>query len=347
MLLLAGAFAARGLDVDLVLARSMGEYLSKVPERVRLVDLQVPRLRATPPHLASYLRRERPAALLSAYDHLNILPVAARVLSGVRTRLVCTVHINLSTHLKLTQPGVRSRAYARLLRAAFHSADHTVCVSQGVADDVVTNLGVSPERVSVIYNPVLLDRVRELAEEPVDHPWFQPGGPPVILGMGRLDAQKDFPSLLRAFSIVRQKKAAKLAILGEGNERAQLEQLVEDLKIDGDVWLPGFVENPYRYLKRAAVFAMSSRWEGLPLVLIEALALGVSVVSTDCPSGPREVLENGRWGRLVPMGDSAALADAIGNALDKPIVAPPAALERFDMEQVVSQYLNVLGLEPC
>lgn len=344
MLVLAGALAKRGLDVDLVLARAMGEYLALVPKNVRLVDLKAPRLRATPPRLARYLRRARPAALLSAYDQLNLLAVVARLLSRTRTRLVCTVHIDLSTCLKLEPRTLRKRTYASLLRVMFQRADHVVCVSQGVADSLVTRLGVSSDHVSVIYNPVSIDRIRVLADEPVDHPWFREGAPPVILGVGRLDPQKDYPNLMRAFALLRTKRSARLVILGEGPERAHLERLAGELGIKQDVWLPGFVENPYKYIKRCSVLVSSSRWEGFSLALVEGMALGISVVSTDCPSGPREVLEGGKWGRLVPVRDSQALARALEEALDAPIVAPPEALERFAVDRVASQYLKVLGL---
>lgn len=345
MLVLAGAFAGRGFDVDLVLARAVGEYLSHVPENVRLVDLQAPRLRTTPARLARYLRQVRPAALLSAYDQLNLLAIVARQLSRIKPRLVCTVHVDLSTHLKLEPRTFRKRTYASLLRAMLYRADHVVCVSQGVADSLVTRVGVSPDHVSVIYNPVSIERIRILAEEPVDHPWFQEGAPPVILGVGRLDPQKDYPTLMRAFALLRKKQPTRLVILGEGRERAHLERLARELSIKHDVWLPGFVENPYKYMKRCSVLALSSRWEGFSLALVEGMALGVSVVSTDCPSGPREVLEGGKWGRLVPVGDCEALARALEEALRAPIVAPPETLERFNVERVASQYLKVLGLE--
>jgi len=345
MLILADAFHSRGFDVDLVVARSIGEYRSMVPDGVRLVDLGTRRLREVPWHLARYLRAERPPALLSAYDQLNVLAVAARKLARVNTRLVCTVHAHLSSHLRLTGRSLHSRLLRRLLRAAFSSADHVVCVSQGVARDLVATVGVSSDRVSVIYNPVLVDRIQSLAREPVDHPWFEKGAPPVVLGVGRLHPEKDFPNLMRAFALLRRERVARLVILGEGSERAFLERLADELGIKEDVWMPGFVDNPYKFIQRCSVLALSSRWEGLPLTLIEGMALGVPLVSTDCPSGPRELLEDGKWGTLVPVGDSASLAQALREALDAPKVASPQALERFDVDRTVSQYLTVLGLE--
>ena len=167
----------------------------------------------------------------------------------------------------------------------------------------------------------------------------------MILGVGRLTQAKDFPTLIRAFALVRKKRAARLMILGEGEERPKLEALVRELGLEREVTLPGFVDNPYKYMKRAAVFVLSSKWEGFGNVLVEAMALGTPVVSTDCPSGPAEILENGRWGRLVPVGDVYALAEAIIETLDEehhPDVANRA--KDFAVELAVEKYINVLGV---
>ena len=183
------------------------------------------------------------------------------------------------------------------------------------------------------------------SEEALDHPWFLPGEPPVILGVGRLTQAKDFPTLIRAFALVRKKHPARLMILGEGEERSKLETLVQELGLEKEVSLPGFVDNPYKYMKRAAVFVLSSKWEGFGNVLVEAMALGTPVVSTNCPSGPAEILENGRWGRLVPVGDVYALAEAIIETLDEehhPDVANRA--KDFAVELAVEKYINVLGV---
>jgi glycosyltransferase involved in cell wall biosynthesis len=195
----------------------------------------------------------------------------------------------------------------------------------------------------VVYNPVITPEIMALARQTPDHPWFAAGGPPVILAVGRLTPQKDFPTLLRAFAEVRRRRPARLLILGEGEERAALEALGADLGVAADVALPGFRENAMAYMAGSALFVLSSAWEGLPTVLIEALAAGTRVVSTDCPSGPREILQDGRLGSLVPVGDVAALADAMTAALARPAAPAPAeALTPFTRDAAVDHYLRLI-----
>jgi glycosyltransferase involved in cell wall biosynthesis len=230
-----------------------------------------------------------------------------------------------------------------LARWFYPWADAIVTVSQGSADDLV-RLGLSSERIRVIYNPVVTPELFEKAKEPLEHDWFEPGSPPVILGVGRLEKQKDFPTLIRAFAQVRQQRPARLMILGEGQDRPALEALVQELGIEEDVALPGFVANPFAYMARAGVFVLSSLFEGLPTVLIEAIAVGTKVVSTDCESGPAEILENGLYGKLVPVGDSKGIAEAILSTLEEPAnsEAQQRKTAEFSLEKAVAQYRQVL-----
>jgi glycosyltransferase involved in cell wall biosynthesis len=223
-------------------------------------------------------------------------------------------------------------------------ADCIVAVSEGVADDLVSEVGLPRSAIRVIYNPVVTPELAARAEEPLVHPWLVPGSAPVLLAAGRLSAQKDFPTLLRAFARVRAARPARLIILGEGELRAQLEAQAVALGLGEDVQFPGFVENPYAYMRRAGVFVLSSAWEGFGIVLVEAMACGAPVVSTDCPVGPAEILEGGRYGPLVPIGDDGALAHAILSALDCPM--DPERLRAragdFALEKIGRQYLEVL-----
>jgi glycosyltransferase involved in cell wall biosynthesis len=197
--------------------------------------------------------------------------------------------------------------------------------------------------VEVVYNPVITPALMALAQEVPDHPWLAPGQPPVILGVGRLTRQKDFSTLIRAFAEVRRRRVARLLILGEGEERTRLQALAAELGLGDDVALPGFRDNAMAYMAASRVFVLSSAWEGLPTVLIEALAAGARVVSTDCPSGPREILQEGRLGTLVPVGDPAALAGAMLDALDGSSQATPLeALTLFTLETAVDNYLRVI-----
>jgi glycosyltransferase involved in cell wall biosynthesis len=236
----------------------------------------------------------------------------------------------------------RDRMMPRLVARFYPWADYVVGVSAGVTEDLVRLADLRPERVRVISNPIVTADIREKARAPLDHPWFSDGGS-VFVAAGRLRPQKDFSTLLHAFARVRARRPARLLILGEGPERTHLEDLARQLDVAGDVSLPGAASNPYAYMARATAFVLSSRWEGLPTALIEALSCGVPVIATDCPSGPREILANGRHGELVPVGDAQALAVAMEAALDGRLLRPPAESWRpYGLEAVVDEYLRLM-----
>ncbi len=342
MINLARVFSEQGLEVDLVLAKAEGPYLSQVPPEVRVIDLHSNRVLRSLPELVRYLRRERPKAILSALDHANVVTIWARKLSRVPCRVVVSVHSTLSRAIA-HDADLRRRLMPNLIGIFYPWADEIVVVSGGVADDLTKTTGLQRERIQVIYNPVVTPDVFEKARESLGHPWFAPGEPPVILSVGRLTKAKDYPTLIRAFARVRREHPARLMILGDGEERPKLEALIRELDLEEDVFLSGFVDNPYAYMARASVFVLSSAWEGLPTVLIEAMAVGTPVVSTDCPSGPAEILEGGEWGRLVPVGDVEEMAAAIISTLSEsnhPDVSKRA--QHFGVEESVQAYLEVL-----
>jgi glycosyltransferase involved in cell wall biosynthesis len=232
------------------------------------------------------------------------------------------------------------------IRRTYPRIDHIVAVSAGVAEDTVRIARLPRERISVIRNPVITPDLERLAAEPCPHPWLAPGQPPVILGAGRLQRQKDFPTLIRAFARLQRGRDCRLAILGEGGSRPKLEALIGQLGLSDRVALLGFQDNPYPYLARARLFVLSSAWEGSPNVLTEAMALGTPVVSTDCPSGPFELLDGGRFGPLVPVGDVEALAAAMQRTLEQGL-APGvlrSAVAEYEQGRSAARYLKVLGL---
>jgi len=355
-LTLAHAFATRGHKVDLVVACSQGPLYQELSPLVRLVAFDH-RWRYLPwaamnksrwalasvAALASYLRHEQPDVVLSAANHVNDAALWARYLTRSRTRLVVRVSNQLSPSAVYTR---RAKALFRLqLAGRFYSwADAIIAISNGVADDVARVTGLPREHITTIYNPVVTPELQEKMRAPLDHPWFAPGNPPVLLAVGRLVDQKDFSTLLRAFVLVRAVRKARLIILGEGKERPALEALARELGIASDVDLPGFVLNPFPYMVRASVFVLSSAWEGFGNVVAEAMACGCPVVSTDCPSGPAEILDGGAYGPLVPVGDDAALAEAILSVLETPPdperLRAQAAL--FSADRATDQYLQVL-----
>lgn len=341
MLKVAQGIGARGYPVDLVLTQVAGPYLAEVPDSVRLVDLKASRVLSSLPALVRYLRNERPDTLLSGL-HANVIALWARSLAGVKTRVVVSERNTLSCAVR-NATDLRMRLRPLLIRRFYRRADGIIAVSAGVADDLSRVTGIPRHLIQVIYNPIITPELRVMSQVPLEHPWFNPGEPPVILAAGRLTAQKDFTTLIKAFALIQEVRKARLLILGEGDERTAIEALVKQLGLKQDVSLPGFAVNPYPYMVRARVFVLSSKWEGLPGVLIEALFCGALAISTDCPSGPREILRDGQYGQLVPVGDSVSMARAIENGLAGKMRHPPQECWKpFELDRVTDQYINLL-----
>jgi glycosyltransferase involved in cell wall biosynthesis len=274
-------------------------------------------------------------------SHANLVALWAARLAGRVTPVVVTEHNTMSQANQHENLVARS-LWPFLLRRFYPWASGVVAVSRGAADDLARTSGFPRNQVEVVYNPVITSSIMALAKQEPGHPWFAPGQPPVILGVGRLTRQKDFPTLIRAFAEVRRHREVRLIILGEGEDRSALEALIRQLGLSEDVALPGF-QNAMAYMANSALFVLSSAWEGLPTVLIEALAAGARVVSTDCPSGPREILQDGKLGALVPVGDAPALARAMQDALERPAgPVPLEALKPYTMDAAVDHYLSVI-----
>lgn len=378
MTTLAGALAERGHRVDLVACRAEGPILAQLPACLRLVSLRAspwgrgrlaafaadPRaLRelarpvllplatsevfARLPDLARYLREDQPEILLSAKVHTNLLALLARRRSGAATRIVVSERGDSADKVQHSRRW-RWRHIVPLIRRLYSEADGIVSVSEALAGRFAARTGIPRERITVVHNPVVSDALFEQAKAPLRHPWFDPGAPPVILAAGRLEPRKGFATLLRAFARLRQERPARLMIFGEGPERGPLERLARDLGLEGTVELPGWTDELFPHMARAAVFVLSSTYEGLPGVLIQALACGCPVVSTDCPTGPAEILEDGRYGRLVPVGDEAALAEAIVATLDHPPEreALRARGREFSVERAAGRYLDLFASLP-
>jgi glycosyltransferase involved in cell wall biosynthesis len=344
LLTLAQGLAEQNMAVDLVVAQNEGPFVSQIPPAVRVVDLKARRVLTALPGLVRYLRQQAPHAMLSALPHANVVSVWARSLAKVATRLVLSEHTTASLSADYA-PQLRARLLPIFMRRAYRRADAIVAVSEGAADDLAALVGLERSRITRIYNPVVTPRLFTLATEPVQHPWFGSNEPPVILGAGRLTAAKDFETLIRAFSIVRQQRKSRLMILGEGDQRSRLQALIEKLGIAADVTLPGFVSNPYKYMRRSSMFVLSSRWEGFGNVLVEAMACGAPVISTDCPGGPAEILEEGRHGRLVSVGDPDSMAVAILEQFDAPaILSGQQRARSFTLESSLRSYRRALAV---
>lgn len=377
---LAAGFAGRGHHVDLLVCKVEGVLRNHIPAGVNLVPLKrvstlfgvaaaigadprggrdvlgvvfnrrkLPKAFRFIPAISRHLRRHQTSLLVSALPKSNINAMLAKRLSGVNTRVVVGAHIHLSAQdVDAASRGKdRIRALRTLMRRHYLHADAVVAVSQGVARDTRRYLGLPDAAVETIYNPVAAREIAALSEEPAGHDWLDHRDRPVVLGIGRFVPQKDFPLLLRAFAQLRRKRPVRLVLLG-GDEasadqvrhRKELEALATDLGIQEDLCMPGYKENPYPYFRRASVFALSSRFEGFGNVLVEALFCGCPVVSTDCPSGPAEILKDGEYGHLVPVGDERAMAEALGEAIDTPFDDRDlrARAEEFSVGSSVAAY---------
>jgi len=341
MVNLAGALAARGRPVTLLVARPSGPLRALVAPGIEIVDLNRHRVAAALPALVQWLKTARPRAILSACANSNVVAVAATRLAGGGTRCVVCEQTTLS-RVKLDTRRLRHHLVPPAARWAYPRADAVVAVSGGVAEDLEAALGVGSEHIHVIPNPLTPGIEADAGQAP-NHPWLDDGGPPVLLSVARLTAAKDIPNLLRAFARLRKVRPARLLVLGEGEERRGLQALVGELGNGADVDLAGYSPNPYPAMAAAAALVLSSLREGLPTVLVEALSLGTPIVATDCPSGPREILDGGRLGRLVPPRDPIALARAMAAVIDdRRSTLPEGALARYSLDAVTDRYLELL-----
>ena len=338
------AIARLGLRVDVLGVEGHGPKFDVMPDGVRYLPLGARHVNSAIPALIRYLRRERPEALLCDKDRVNRAALIARRLAGVKTRV--GVRLGTTVSVNLASRGAFERLVQRTsMRWFYPAADAVLVPSAGAAEDLAVYAKLPRECIHVVPSPIVTAQMRSKAGEPLDHPWFAAGQPPIILGVGELSERKDFATLLRAFARLRGERACRLLILGEGRRRGELESLAAEFGIANDVALPGFCPNPYPYMAAAAVFALTSRWEGMPVVLVEALALGTPCVACDCPSGPGEVLDGGRHGPLVPMGDVDALVLGLRRQLDTPTPAEQslAAVQGYTDEGSARAYLAALG----
>jgi len=341
MLIVADHLDASGYSVEILLARKEGEFLEQVPEGIEIRSFEK-RVSRTVRDLVRYLHRREPRVLLSTIHSTNVAATLAGVLARTSTDVVLREATTLSNQRDEFESGLE-RLIPPLVRHTYPFADRYVAISDGVKSDLVRHTGVQTTEVRTIHNPIYTPEIAERAKEPVDHPWFD-GDHDVLLGVGRLTMQKDFGTLIRAFSRVRRHSDARLIILGEGDMRPELEQLTETTAQTDVIDMPGYVENPYKYMAKSDLFVLSSAWEGFGNVIVEAMACGTPVVATDCESGPAEILDGGTFGRLTPVGDPAALADSIVDSLNEP-EEPDRLRQRaaeFSTDEIMERYERVL-----
>lgn len=339
--LLAGWFAARGFSVDLLLVRKEGAYIPEVAPQIRVIELGgLGMVRSFWP-LLSYVLKEKPDWIVAGLPGPNIFAVLAKIMSRAKTRVMITQHHPFSLNAR-GKSGLRRKVRTLCARWVFRRADRIVAVSSGVADDLALHTGVARARVAVVHNPLDLERIARLAGETPPHEWLVQKNGPVLLSVGRLAPPKDYDTLLEALA---KSENVRLVILGEGDGKSGIERKIVALGLGGRVDLAGFSSNPYAFMRAADALVLSSRHEGFGNVLIEAMALGTPVIASDCPHGPGEILQKGQYGELVPVGDAAALAAAIGRVIagahpDKDVLT--ARARDFDLSAVAEQYKNIL-----
>jgi glycosyltransferase involved in cell wall biosynthesis len=345
---LANHLVAEAFEVDLLLARNEGPFQSLLDPRVNVVDLGSKRVLFSILSVMRYLRRRRPEGMLCAVTGVNVAGVVARILSRTKTRIVISERNHLSTASQ-NALGWRKRVLLPILARLFYGrADAVVGISNGVTDDLVDFIGLRRDLLTTIHNPVVTPDMGHLLQAEVSHPWLCQERQPVLVTSGRLIPQKDYPTLLKAFRDVRERRPCRLLVLGDGQDRAKLEGLAKHLGIDDDVDFLGFVAQPLAYMAKCDLFVLASAWEGFGNVLVEALYCGLPVVATNCPSGPAEILQHGSYGRLTPVGDVDALAAAISAQIEEP-VDPRRQRRRsldFSVQIICDQYLRLLLGEP-
>lgn len=339
----AKALKARGHEVDLVIGNLDEEYKFPGAPGVNVINLKQRHVRGMVAPLCAYLRERQPDVVFSAEDHLNAIVLLSAILTRSTAKISCSSRVTpFDTYSE--ERFSKRWVLKQLMRSVMWRADALTCVSQDMVGQY-RQVFHNPPHVCV-YNIVDDAPSRARLQEPVTHPWIGHDDVPLVVAAGRLAPWKGFPDLIRAMKLVTQRRAARLLILGDGPQRAELEALIASLGLADVVRLEGYVENPLKYFSRARVFVLSSLVEGMPNVLVEAMMCGCTPVATDCPTGPRELLRGGALGHLVPMRDPAAMAEAIVEALASPM-SPERLAEAvvpFQEKAVIDRHFAVLGI---
>ncbi|WP_394863581.1 glycosyltransferase [Paraclostridium bifermentans] len=344
MLNLANGIIKAGYNVDMVLVKAKGEYLKNIDEKVNIVDLNSNSAMGSIGSLSKYLKEKQPLAMISAIENCNVAAIIANKIAKVDTKIIVTIHTTLSRVLEDVK-NIKVKLNMILQKLLYKNAFKIVSVSKATAEDASITLNIPLDKIDVIYNPIINQSIIEKSNDIIDDIYFNDDTITNILAVGRLTEAKSFDTLIKAVNILlKDRKDVRLTIIGEGPKREELERLAKDLKIDSYVDMPGFKDNPYSYMSKCDVFVLSSKWEGLPSVIIEAMACGADIVATDCKSGPREILEDGKYGILTPVGDEHKLANAINQSLstDKNIDGIDKHLDQFSFDKIIEKYINLI-----
>ncbi len=339
----ANEFAKRGHQVDLLVVNDDGPNKARVYTNVNIVNMGKSRSLSALLPMSRYYKEAKPNILLSAMTHSNVIATLARILSFTQTtKLIVTERTFLSVHIQETA-SMRDKSFSLATKLFYRFADKVIGISKGVADDIRALAYLKADKVSYIYNPVVTEQLRKDFEDDQEVSLKDNPQQKLIITSGRLSFEKDQETLLHAFAIVRKTQDVKLVLLGNGPLEEKLKQTAAELDISEYVHFAGFVQNSVAYMKQANLFVMTSLLEGFCNTIVEALYCGLSVVSTDCPSGPREILDNGNYGHLTPVRDAAALASGMISALEHPFDAQKQK-ERalcFTVDAICDEYLKL------
>ena len=349
---IANNLSKRGFLIDIVLAKSGNIYLDEISPSINIIDLNCRSTILSLLTLSRYIKKSRPNGIISALSHANCVVLLARKITNKNTKIVVSER-NISYRNTLNKTGIKRIILDWLIKYLYPEAKCIVTVSKGVSKSIINTYQFKSHKVRCIYNPCDFEKIKKLKSKGILNDGiindFQSENKKIILSVGSLTIQKNFSLLINAFKIVRRQINCKLIILGEGPERSKLEELCRNLEIDNkSICMPGFIANPFPYMKACDLFVLSSSWEGLPNVLIQALACHCKIVATDCDAGPREILEDGKWGRLTKVNDIKALANTMLEELKEKDKQNPnsniGGLNRFNIDKVTDQYLEALEL---
>lgn len=336
--------------LSLVLGKAEGDFIKEVNKDIPIISLDASHSLSLLFKLVKYFKNQKPDIFVSAFSRINIVCLSAKILSRAKVKIIITEH-SVFSMLSVIAKSFWRRLFARFFMPAIGSliypkADSIICVSKGIANDLLKIVGCK-EKTKVIYNPVIDGKIYDLAEKTVSHIWFSDPKIPVIIAVGRLVECKNYPGLFKSFDLVIKSHLAKLVILGAGPEVKKLTALVEKMNLSQHITFLGFQENPFKYMKKASVFVLSSLQEGFGNVIIEAMACGTPVVSTNCPGGPGEIIENMKNGILVPVGDEKSMAAAILSILNDKSLAKSFSIqgqkraEFFSIKKSVGKYEEI------
>lgn len=339
---LANSFCSKGYNVDILLTNEEGDFLKELNPKIKVIELSSKRVLLDFFKLSRYMKAEKPDVLMSALNHCNVLAALSSVVFNFNDKTFITIHSNLSETFK--ESGYFNSILTKLFMSlTFRYVSGAICVSQGVKKDFTSLFPQMEKKTTYIYNPFDIKLIEQKAKLPSSHPWLRKDRSfKTIISSGRLIKAKDFTTLIQAFALVKDSKNVRLIILGDGPLRNELQTLIEKLNLSSFVDLHGFVENPFALISKSNLFVSSSMREGFSNVILEAMICKTPIVATDCPSGPSEILEDGKWGRLVPINNPEKLANAILYTFNNMDSTPSYAnrLEYFTTNIISDKYIN-------